>query len=239
MKTRTALPFILTGLCLVLAAGCSTPNRYKSLEQSPGAPRIDTVFVSTRNDTTACIRIAYTDTNTLAVTFRIERADLGGPDFRPRVYGIPSHLTVYHDDYPDSLPQAYNEFRYRMTAATESDSISPVSNTASIELLDTPPAIDSVVTTAGYPVVHYRIFGGRGNEWIVEIVKNDSVIAHSQTYLSFSDETRTASFDELTLDTLRTRWPAGPSENGTFGARVIVTVLKAQAIAVAGFKVGP
>ena len=231
---------LLVALGLLAGLRCSPPNPYISAERSPGSPRILSVQAATLNDTVPCIKVTYTDTNTLPVTFRVDRTSPGGSVYAIRRYGIPANNRSFYDvPYPDSNSQDYNKYYYRMYAVSSDDSLSPPSNTDSITLLATQPAIDSIDTSAGYPVVHYRISGLWGEQWVVEIVKNDSLLAASgKIGPAFSGVDTTCFFYAVSIDSLRARKNAHPADNGVYGVRIRVELGDKVALEVRSFTVG-
>jgi hypothetical protein len=218
---------------ILFCAGC-TPYNVEHRDLKPSAPGLDTLILTTYQDASPCIKVVFSDTNTMPVSFSVYRTGANSSEFpqTPLVTGIPADKSFYPDrQLPTDHFNAYDRYTYKIHAVSLQDSASDPSNSRSIDLVDTPPIIDSVRTGGGHPTVYYRIDGqAMGFDYTLEIVKNDSVLASWPESDLFNVLYVTAhTFSEINVDSLRAK--TRPPDNGVYGVRLLVIVSASAASA--------
>jgi hypothetical protein len=242
---------------LACGSGCPDDKIIPRLEKRPGPPALDSLHLTTHNDTQPGVRLFFSDTNLLEVSFNAQRTDAGGTVFFPVEggQGIPkiyrNSLGLPCSALPDSCDSVYvfddlrffdglslqrdiAVYRYRLFAVSRSESLSVPSNTLELKW-SRPAVIQGVDLSAGYPVVQYELDAPYGAEWDVEIVLRDTVRAWNHHDQTFGTVTRTEAFPGLPVDVLKTQ---NAGANGTFGVRIL-SVMGAgyRGLAVASFNV--
>jgi hypothetical protein len=164
----------------------------------------------------------------LDVTFNIYKAGPNNNSFAPftKSLHIPGQYRVFSDfDLPESHAQYADKYKYKMLAVSSFDSLSQISNSASIYLLEAEPVIDSVDTTGPHPAVHYQILGHQmGKDYYVQLIKNDSIISADSTYNSFTNVIEIHTFNDIYMDSLKSAAYRDSTDNGVYGIRVLVQV---------------
>ncbi len=227
-------------ICILLMFYCSIPTKYNSPRKTPFPPVIDSIYLTTKDDTLPCIRILYTYTDSLHATLRLYRKEPWAGSFSLLVHDIPMQEKEYSDvvKIDDTLSEFINTFSYRMTAVSPEDSASQYSEPDSISLVDLAPKIESINISSGHPVVSYFIDTRSGVDWTVEIVKHDSVIAYYPHPQTLAGNYFTWAFLDVDIALLKTRSEADATDNGTYGVRIIVRdVTDVYGIAVGKFNV--
>jgi len=229
MKRSIPLAILILGATLSLSSlSCSPSSKYTTENTNPSTPVLDSLFLSTKQDTLPAIAIRFHyPVDGKPAMLQLFRSLYDSTGFELVVRDIPRTTLEFRDatGYPkeSATKSPYQPIRYQLRAVAPSDSISPLSITGTLYLMDTPPRIDSIKTTSGYPVVSYFIQGNWGVSRRIEIIKNDSIIAQKSYDVSLSDITTSEHFKEWPIDSLRSR-SLRLHDNGVFGVRIIAEV---------------
>jgi hypothetical protein len=233
MKTpRSAVPWAAAAALLFFA--CGSLFEYESANKPPGAPFIDSIVVSTKNDTLPCVKIFFHDTNTMQVSFNMERA---GPnstkyDAFNRSMGIPGSLDSLIDTDifgTTTFRNYYDRYLYRMVAKSNLDSVSDYSAPDSLFFIESQPMIDSVYIDSIHPVVLFSVPGDQSFKDIkVEMVWNDSVLVADTVYRGEPRDIikRPYLFETINVDSVR--GAAQSIADRTFGIRVTAWLMVTQ-----------
>ena len=219
---------------VLLLTACGPLYEYESANKRPGAPFIDAIVVSTKNDTLRCVKIFFHDTNTMNVSFNMERAGPNSTEYHAfnRSMGISGSLDSLMDTDifgTTTFRNYYDRYLYRMVAKSELDSVSDYSAPDSLFFIESQPMIDSVYIDSIHPVILFSVPGDQSFKDIkVEMVWNDSVLVSDTVYQQEVGDIikRSYIFETINIDSVRDA--AQSIADRTFGIRVTAWLMVNQ-----------